>query len=137
MTTDQEMNNLSVRGTDARANAEKDAFARRVYKMMLDKGLTQSELARKAGLERNRISSYVRGVALPTGLSLTKLAHALGVKPTDLLPDERLEPGKAAYSITVSADGKTAHLTADVKVPAGIGAQIVALLGEHAIADRD
>ena len=124
---------LSKRRSEAQS-ADRDAFSRRVYKMMLAKGMNQSDLARAAGLERNRISAYVRGTALPTGLKLKLLADALGVKPTDLIPDERLAPAKPAYAMSVSADGKTAHLTADVKVPAAIGAQIIALFGEHAIA---
>ena len=110
----------------------KDEFARRVYKLMLNKGMNQSELARASGLERNRISSYVRGVALPTGLSLTKLASALGVKPTDLLPDSRLDEEKPAYSVSISADGKDMRLTADMWLPVGIGAQVIQLLAEHA-----
>jgi len=110
----------------------KEEFARRVYKMMLSKGMTQSELARASNLERNRISSYVRGVALPTGLSLTKLASALGVKPTELLPDSRLDEEKPAYSVSISADGKDMRLTADMWLPVGIGAQVIQLLAEHA-----
>jgi transcriptional regulator with XRE-family HTH domain len=134
MTNDKDQNNSSVRSADAK---EKEAFARRVYKLMLDKGLTQSDLARKAGLERNRISAYVRGNALPTGLSLKKLADALSIDPNDLLSDERLAPGKPAYSMMVSPDGTRANITADVWVPTAIGAQIISLLGEHATANRD
>ena len=137
MTDDQNILDFSKKQSASQDAAAKEAFARRLYKLMLDRGLTQSDLARKAGLERNRISQYVRADSKPGGLYLKKLADALGVKPTDLWPDERLGEGKPAYSITVSADGKTARLTADVKLPAGIGAQIVALFGEHAIADRD
>jgi len=137
MTNDQEMPELTTRLTEARLSADKEAFARRVYKMMLDRGMTQSELARKADLERNRISSYVRGVALPTGLSLKKLADALGVKPTDLLPDDRLGEGKPAYAMTVSADGKKMRLSADVWLPTAIGAQVISLLTEHATTHGD
>ena len=137
MTNDQEMPELTTRLTEARLGADKEAFARRVYKMMLNKGMTQSDLARAAGLERNRISSYVRGVALPTGLSLTKLASALGVKPTELIPDDRLGDGKPAYAMKVSADGRKMRLTADVWLPTAVGAQIISLLTEHATTDGE
>jgi transcriptional regulator with XRE-family HTH domain len=110
----------------------KEEFARRVYKLMLSKGMNQSELARACGLERNRISAYVRGVALPTGLSLTKLAAVLGVKPTDLLPDSRLDEEKPTYSVSHSPDGKVMRLTSDVWLPIDIGNQVVQLLTEHA-----
>lgn len=114
----------------------KEAFGRRVYRMMLDKGMTQSDLARAAGLERNRVSTYVRGVSLPTGLSLTKLANALGVKPTDLLHDARLADDPAPYSVTASPDGTKARVVADAWVPAEVGAEINTLLAKHAFTDR-
>lgn len=137
MVTDQELTNVSTRTADVRVNADKEAFARRVYKLMLAKGMTQSDLARAAGLERNRISSYVRGAALPTGLYLKKLADALGVKSTELLPDDRLEAAKPAYSMAVSADGKKMRLAADVWLPTAVGAQIISLLTEHASTDGE
>lgn len=137
MVNGPEITDLNLKRGGARSAAEKEAFARRVYKLMLDKNLTQSDLARKAGLERNRISSYVRGVALPTGLYLKKLADALGVNPTDLLSDDRLAPEKPAYSMRVSADGKKMHLAAEVWLPTAVGAQIISLLTEHATTDGD
>ncbi len=138
MVNDQEIkDDPNVKRGGDRVAADKDAFARRLYRLMLDNNLTQSDLARKAGIERNRISSYVRGISLPTGLYLKKVADALGVKPTDLLPDERLAPAKAAYAMTVSADGKNMRLTANVRLPTTVGAQIVALLTEHATTDGE
>jgi transcriptional regulator with XRE-family HTH domain len=62
-------------------------FARRVYSLMLEKGWTQSELARRSDLNRDAISNYTRGVTLPSPLSLQKLADGLGVKPEELLPN--------------------------------------------------
>jgi len=66
--------------------ASKAEFARRLYKLLLEKGWTQSDLARKARLPRDSISTYVRGVAFPSKLSLDKLAKALGVKTEELTP---------------------------------------------------
>ena len=68
---------LLTKGAEARAKAAKEDFGRRLYKMMLARNMTQSDLARAAGLERNRISTYVRGVSLPQGLSLKKVADLL------------------------------------------------------------
>lgn len=65
----------------------KQEFGRRVYKLMLEKGWRQSELARQADLPRDSISQYVRGKTFPTPLSLQKLAKALGVEPNVLLPN--------------------------------------------------
>ncbi|WP_068314878.1 helix-turn-helix domain-containing protein [Polycladidibacter hongkongensis] len=65
----------------------KDEFGRRVYSLMLSKGWNQSELARRASLNRDAISTYVRGASLPSDGNLRKLAAALEVKPEDLLPN--------------------------------------------------
>jgi transcriptional regulator with XRE-family HTH domain len=65
----------------------KQEFGRRLYRLMLAKGWTQSELARRAGLARDSVSTYVRGVSLPEALNLDKLAKALGVTAAELLPN--------------------------------------------------
>lgn len=65
----------------------KEEFARRLYKLMLDKGWRQADLARACGLPRNAISIYMRGVSLPTPGNLEKLAEAFGMKPETLLPN--------------------------------------------------
>lgn len=62
-------------------------FGRRLYQLMLARGWNQSELARQAGLPRDSISTYVRGVALPTPKSLQALSVALGMTPADILPN--------------------------------------------------
>lgn len=65
----------------------KQEFGRRLYNLMLAKGWTQSELARQSGLPRDRISTYVRGVALPTPANVQALAKCLGVEAEALLPN--------------------------------------------------
>jgi len=65
----------------------KQQFGKRVYRLMLEKGWTQSELARQAGLPRDAISVYVRGRSLPTPVSLQALAKALDVNEAELLPN--------------------------------------------------
>lgn len=65
----------------------KDEFARRLYKRMVERGWTQSELSRQAGLNRDAVSTYVRGVSFPTPVNLDRLAKALGVEPAALLPN--------------------------------------------------
>lgn len=117
------------------APTSKEDFGRRVYRLMLAKNMNQSDLARAAGMDRNRVSSYVRGQSLPTGLFLKKLAEALGVKPTDLLP-EAVSEAPPPYSMAVSPDGKQMRLVADVWVPTQVGAQIIQMLTDNAAADR-
>lgn len=65
----------------------KEEFARRVYRLMVQRGWTQSDLARHAGLPRDAISVYVRAKSLPTPVNLAKLAQVFGMKPEELLPN--------------------------------------------------
>ncbi|MBL0920726.1 MAG: helix-turn-helix transcriptional regulator [Phycisphaerales bacterium] len=57
-------------------------------------GLTQAELAERAGLNPASIGSYERGVTKPQIDTLCRIASALGVEPSLLLPS--LEVSSAA-----------------------------------------
>lgn len=89
----------------------KAEFGNRLYKLMLSRGWSQSELARQAGLPRDSISTYIRGVSTPTPANLDRLARALGVKADDLLPnvlETAIEEDMPAFSMqaSVNAPGK-------------------------------
>lgn len=51
----------------------------------IEMGVSQEELARRAGLDRTYVSGIERGVRNPTVLTLQKLADVLKVSPADLL----------------------------------------------------
>lgn len=72
----------------ATSRKPKTEFGRRLKSLMLDKGWNQSELARRAEMGRDNVSGYIHGKYLPNSKHLHKLAHALGVDPGSLLPDE-------------------------------------------------
>jgi transcriptional regulator with XRE-family HTH domain len=59
----------------------------------VDAGLTISELAKRAGVSRDTISHAERGRHSLQGTTLSKIAHALGRVPSELLAEEeRLAP---------------------------------------------
>jgi len=59
----------------------------------VDAGLTISELAKRAGVSRDTISYAERGRHSLQGPTLSKIAHALGRAPSELLAEEeRLSP---------------------------------------------
>lgn len=93
-------------------NLSKEEFGRRLYQLMIKQGLRQSDLARKAGVQRDSISVYVRGKSLPTALNLSKIATALGVTAEDLLPNHAIAATAADapdFELRVSpADPRTA-----------------------------
>lgn len=77
--------------TETSKSTAKLQFGKIIKKLILEKGWTQSELARRAGLPRDSVSVYVRGKSLPTPQSLHRLASALGVKAQELLPIENID----------------------------------------------
>ena len=48
------------------------------------KGISQAELARRAGLGKSQVSKYERGKELPQLVTLEKLLDALGAEPLTL-----------------------------------------------------
>jgi len=61
-------------------------IANNIKKARLKKNLTQVEVAKKAGINSNSYAKIERGISSPKGVSLTKIAKALGVKASDILP---------------------------------------------------
>lgn len=110
------------------AHIMKQEFAKRVYRLMTAKDWTQSELARKADLPRDSISSYVRGASLPTPRSLTKLASGLGVDETDLMPnhvESALEHDNPMIEVRISPNARnTALLRINAILPADVALKI-------------
>lgn len=65
----------------------KQEFAKRLYRLMLKRGWNQSELARRADLPRDSVSTYIRAKVMPTPQSAQRLARALGITPEELMPN--------------------------------------------------
>ena len=57
---------------------------RKLVNLMADRGLTQADLAEKAGISRTAVYGVMKG-RRPTMPTLGKIARALGVKPSELL----------------------------------------------------
>jgi transcriptional regulator with XRE-family HTH domain len=76
---------------------------------MKEMQMTGTELARKAKLSKDAISTYTSMRSLPTPKTLARLAHALECKPDDLLPAtpvsetllEMREHSKPGYKVLV------------------------------------
>lgn len=116
----------------ANAGAIKTTFRRNLRQAMLRKGWYQSELARQAGLTRDQISTYCTGRGLPTNESLHKLAGALGVEASELLPERPMPPsGRGAVTtelkVVPGAAGKV-WLSVDRLVQTSTALKIVEML---------
>lgn len=109
----------------------KQALARNLKRAIIEKGWTPAELARRAGLTRDNISTYMRASSLPTEDSLRRLARALGKTPEDLLPNRpdipRSDPDNPMLVLSQMPDG-TSRLQFDKIVSTETANKIIALL---------
>lgn len=61
-------------------------IADKIKKERIKRNLLQSEVAKKAGISSNYYAKVERAEARPSGLTITKICRALGIKSTELLP---------------------------------------------------
>lgn len=75
-------------GTEAQAELDRQeqAFADRLKEVMQQKGMTQAQLAERAGVQQPAISMMLNRNCRPQQRTVRKLAEALGVGPQELWP---------------------------------------------------
>jgi transcriptional regulator with XRE-family HTH domain len=79
-------------------------FAINVMRIRQARGMSQQQLAERAGLKQPRIAEIERSDANPTLLTISRIAYALGVTPDRLLVDKDQKfPADAADTATTSA----------------------------------
>jgi len=110
MTTDDSSDSLEKLSQLAPHSISRQAFARRLYQLMLKRGWNQSELGRQSGLPRDRISTYIRGKTTPTPQNVEALAKALNIAPQDLLPDHvesAIDADNPAFEMKISPNDQS------------------------------
>ena len=60
-------------------------IANKIKEARLKKDLKQSEVAEKAGLNKNYYAKVERGESKPSVITLTKILKALGIKSSEIL----------------------------------------------------
>jgi transcriptional regulator with XRE-family HTH domain len=87
------LGDTDTKGPFLSKDAAKIEFARRLQNKMTERGLNQSELARRASgyikdgkLGRDSISGYIAGKSLPGPVTLNAVCKVLGCEPEDILP---------------------------------------------------
>ena len=110
--------------------------ARRINAQLLKRGWRQSDLARAAEkflpkgkkFGRQLISSYCRGVHMPTPLHLDAMARAFGVPIDELVPDSAATfVGRPEPAIDMQIAGDTATIKLDMTLPVDIALEIARL----------
>ena len=81
-----------------------DNFGVRLKKLRKKAGLTQEELAEKAGVSNITISQWENGIYAPTMTRMKGLAQALNVPESDLLNDP--PPNSGEWVITLKVNNK-------------------------------
>lgn len=96
-------------------------FAKRLQKLMDDKGWNQSVLARRAAihmpngkLDRQLIHNYLGGTTVPQHERLEAIAKALGVEPGDLVTAEDLPGMEARHAARIRAEAKAPRAASNV-----------------------
>lgn len=135
------MSGESTGGDFTPRHLTKQEFGKRLYKLMIARGWNQSELARRAGLNRDSVSTYVRGSSLPTPQSLVALAGALDMKPEELLPNQdiqAIEQDAPAFEMKASvSDPNKVLLRVNRLVSMSTAVKIAELLQNDEITNRD
>lgn len=114
-------------------------FAKRLRALRVEKGLRQSELARRVALQmpakrfgRSLISKYELGDTLPSAIAAAALATALGVTVDDLLPEfgigEAMEPGMDVEIRSI--DSETVQVRINERMPLEDGLRLMAIAQE-------
>lgn len=62
------------------------SFGERLRRARVDAGLTQADLVRRSGIRKPTLSRYENDHVMPSLLTLGKLARALGIAESALLP---------------------------------------------------
>lgn len=130
-----------------RTNVQKfelQQFSRRLHQAMVNKGLSQSDLARAvwgehrtssgylAAKNRDRISQYLKGNSFPDEKNLKRIADVLGVPVDELAPDitaatvDREDPELAMTVIAGHPD--KVHLQVNTLTSLARAAKVIAIL---------
>lgn len=126
--------NITSDNTLTPKHLSKQEFGRRLYGLINDRGWSQSDCARHAGLPRDSISSYVNGKSFPTPRSLKLLADVFGLQPHDLLPnaaENAIDRDFPAFELKISATAPNmAWVRINRAMPTQLAMKIAALIGE-------
>lgn len=141
----------SRRGRPASSPAQLAVFASRLQAELDRRGLSASDLARKVWGERtdkrgytvarnrDRVSEYLNGRAIPASGNLVKIAGALGISPDALVPTNALpEPSASLMPETLRIEtlpGGECDLILRRRLPLAVALQIAHLVEAKAPPD--
>tara|TARA_B100000965_G_scaffold217683_1_gene182219 strand:+ start:1088 stop:1507 length:420 start_codon:yes stop_codon:yes gene_type:complete len=112
----------------------KSEFGKRLFKLMHEKGWNQSDLAKKAEMGRDSISTYIRGKSVPTPGNLDRLALLFDVKPEELYPNYEANSAALEEPIfqlkQVNDESNKMWLTINMKIDSEKAIAVMKILNE-------
>lgn len=124
----------------------KKEFARRLSKRMMEKGLSQSDLARRmskvigAPFGRDLISNYVRAKNIPQPENLKHLADILDCRPEDLLPPGTVGSADSSeapkFEMRTLKEGESVWLRINAVLPWSAALEVARIIKEHEETDH-
>lgn len=109
----------------------KEQFGRRLKKLMNAREWNNSEMARRAGVGRDMVGTYVMGKAYPSEKTLEAIAQAFGMTPGELLPNviiDKVADDPDGVEMKLGRDPTTAVLRVNRLVKATTAMKIIELL---------
>ena len=120
---------------------QRRAFGRRLRDLLLQKGMSQSDLARliwgttitpqghTVAKNRDRIAVYIAAKAWPSPVNMKKIADALGVEVADLAPGFGVEAGPPEWAFIKMEGQDKVLLRINKLVAEQTALEIVRLIG--------
>ena len=102
---------------NSRGEALKSLLSRNIKLFRVDSGLSQAELAEKAGISAPYLGAVERGDKWPSPATLAEIAFSLGIEPYDLFKPESAHSREAKKII--------AKLARDISALAGQSAKLL------------
>lgn len=125
-----------VLGANPSREDVKKIFRYRIHRLTLAKGWTQAEVARRADIPPDGVSTYFRGKSLPDAMNAARLAAALGTTVAYLLPglveDGDLPAGSPCEMFPSKSRPGQYDLRVSMTVPLKVAAAVLELLGDYA-----
>lgn len=123
-------------------------WAAKIQELTEKSGLSQSEIARRAGINRDAYGRYHNGTTKPPAQKLIMIARAFGVKPSDIDPasaaldDTEIadQPASAQkYGITPPTSGRSdrVHLSVSCELSVPTAMRIIEILQKELDDDED
>lgn len=92
-------------------------FGKKLKKLMLEKNITQIELAEKLGIKkRQQISKWATGASSPRTETIEKIAQALGVPVSYFVSEDK--------SVSQQANGNAGNVSQSVALGGDVGAKL-------------